>query len=48
MHKLVNNALLNGSLFEWNSLWDRYKRLGDQWATIASECGGTPGDFTFS
>jgi hypothetical protein len=48
MHKLVNNALLNGSLFEWNSLWDRYNRVGEQWAPIASECTGNAGDFTFS
>ena len=48
MHKLVNNALLSGSLFAWNSLWDQYNRLGEQWAPIASKCSGTAGDFTFN
>jgi hypothetical protein len=48
MHKLVNNALLSGSLSEWSSLWDQYNQLGDQWAPIASKCSGTAGDFTFN
>jgi len=48
LHKLVDNALTFGSLAQWNALWDRYDRLGERWALIASDCTGNSGDYTFS
>ena len=46
MNDLVDNALFNGSLSEWNNLWDRYDGLGDQWAASANACDPS-GGYTF-
>jgi flagellar basal body-associated protein FliL len=46
MHDLVSNALLSGSLAEWNTLFDRYDALGARWATAADQCDPS-GGFSF-
>jgi hypothetical protein len=46
LNDLVDNALFNGSLSEWDNLWDRYDGLGDQWAATADACDPSAG-FTF-
>lgn len=46
MHDLVSNALLSGSLAEWNTLNDRYDALGKRWARAANRCDPS-GGFSF-